>query len=45
MSQGYIAETKGDYDARWVGPSGNFLIEVKSVDSFPKLNHFESHSR
>lgn len=33
MSQSYIAEAKKGYDGRWVGPDGDFLIEVKRTNN------------
>jgi len=33
MSQSYIADAKKEYDGRWVGPDGDFLIEVKRTSN------------
>lgn len=33
MSQSYIAEAKKEYDGRWVGPDGDFLIEIKRTNN------------
>lgn len=33
MRQSYIAETKQEYDGRWVGPDGDILIEIKRTSN------------
>lgn len=33
MRQSYFADANREYDGRWVGPSGDFLIEVKRTNN------------
>jgi len=33
MGDSYFAQTNKDYDGRWVGPDGDFLIEVKRTNN------------